>query len=784
MQNQLIDLAVAFSAQSKVWKNTKISWLDFVSKLEKPRVQDVLFKQFKNLNKTDAGKLKDVGGYVGGYLRGGKRSPANVSSRQLLTLDIDFGTLDFWEAFTFVYGCEAFIHGTMSHCAETPRYRLLIPLSRECASDEYSAVARKVAGTIGIEFFDNTTFEVNRLMFWPTICKDVDFYSEKQSGEWLDVDSVLASYRDWQDVSEWPTNKQASEEVKDRADKQEDPLEKRGVIGAFCRAFSVEDALARFLPDKYSEGSEGRYTYLKGSTANGLVVYESKFAFSHHGTDPTSGKLCNAFDLVRLHKFGELDTAPNSLKSLKAMEAFCMTVPEVKREITRGIKEAWASDFEVEGSEAGKLPINTDWVDDLDMDQKGTIFLATSKNIDLILENDARLKGIFAFNIFDSKPYLKRSAPWRAVKGAEPFEDVDFSGLRNYIEKTYTIASREKLDDSLKLELSRNAFHPIVDYLNSLEWDQVERVDSIFVDYFGLEDSAYAREAARKSLCGAVARVFNPGCKFDLMPVIIGEEGIYKSTFWRKLGKDWYSDTFFKVDGKEALEQIQGAWIIEMAELAGFRKGEAESVKHFISKQQDEFRPAYGHVRKIYKRQCVFVGTTNWDSFLKDPTGNRRFLPIQSNPFKITKSVDVDLISEEVDQIWAEAVYLLGQGEKLYLSPAVEQLAKGIQASHMERDDRAGVIESFLEMPLPADWPKRDVYDRVAYFADKKNQNGAPRKEVSVAEIWVECFNKNQEDMSRYNTREINDILRSLGWQFSNTVKAVASYGKQRIFIK
>lgn len=785
MQDNLIDLAVAFSAQSKVWKNKKIAWPDFVAKLEEPRIQDLTFKQFKGLNKQDAGKLKDVGGYVGGFLRGGKRSPANVSSRQLLTLDIDFGTPDFWEAFTFVYGCEAVLHGTMSHAPETPRYRLLIPLSRECAADEYSAIARKVAGNIGIEFFDNTTFEVNRLMYWPSVCKDVDFYLEKQTGDWLDADAVLASYRDWRDVSDWPTNKQSSEDVKDKADRQEDPLEKRGVIGAFCRAFTIDEAIAKFLPDKYTEGSEGRYTYVKGSTANGLVVYEEKFAFSHHGTDPTSGKLCNAFDLVRLHKFGDLDTAPNSLKSLKAMEAFAMTDREVKKILSRELKEAYAFDFEIEEPEAGEeAEDNTDWMDGLDMDHKGTIFLSTAKNIDLILENDRNLKGLFAYNTFDGKPYLKRSAPWRKIKKEAPFDDVDFSGLRNYVEKAYGIAGREKLDDSLKLELARNAWHPILFYLNGLVWDQEKRVDYLFMDYFGSKESDYIKEAARKTLCGAVARVFEPGCKFDLMPVIVGPEGIYKSTFWKRLGKTWYSDTFFRVDGKEALEQIQGAWLIEMAELAGFRKGEAESVKHFVSKQQDEFRPAFGHVRKIYPRQCIFVGTTNWFNFLKDPTGNRRYLPIHSEPNKIKKSVDTDLVGDEVNQIWAEAVFYYLQGEKLYLSPNVAEAAKQIQAEHLEQDERAGYIESFLNMPLPKDWAKRDIFDRQAYFADRKSHAGEARVEVCVAEIWVECLGKNREDMSKYNTREVNDILKTLGWQFGGSVKNVPNYGRQRVFVK
>jgi len=786
MQDPILEIAVAFSAHSKTWKNKKLAWPEFVEKLRVPLVRDLSFKQFRAMAKKDAGAIKDVGGYVGGYLRSGKRSPANVSYRQLLTLDIDFGSLDFWEAFTFVYGCEAVLHGTMSHEAAAPRYRLLIPLSRECSADEYTALSRKVAGNIGIEFFDNTTFEVNRLMYWPSVANDVKPYFEKQSGKWLDVEAVLASYNDWTNVAEWPTNKQAAEDVKTKASKQEDPLEKRGLVGAFCKVYSIEEAIEKFLGDTYEPGSEDRYTLINGTTANGLVTYEGKFAYSHHGTDPAGGLLSNAFDLVRLHKFGKLDAAPNSLKSFKAMEAFALQDRAVKKLLAKELKEVYASDFSDESGnpEFEAEDENTDWLEDMDMDQKGTMFLSSAKNIDLVLANDVGLKDLFALNLFDGKPYLRRSAPWRKVKGLEALKDMDLSGLRNHIEKGYNIAAKEKVADSFKLEIYRAAWHPIQDYLNGLVWDNEPRVDTLFIDYFGVADSPYSRESARKTLCAAAARIFEPGCKWDLLPVLVGEEGLYKSTFWRRLGGPWFSDTFFKVDGKEALEQIQGAWIIEMAELSGMRKSEAESVKHFITKQQDEFRPAYGHVREEYPRQCIFVGSTNHDGFLKDPTGNRRFLPQRSNPSKITKSVDTDLVGGEVDQIWAEAVFYYMQGEKLYLGKEAAARAKAIQADHMEADERGGYIESFLAKDLPMDWKKYDVFDRQAYFADSTSEGTVARTEITVAEIWVECLGKAREDMSKYLTRDVNDALKVLGWKFNGSVKNVAQYGRQRIFTK
>lgn len=466
-----------------------------------------------------------------------------------------------------------------------------------------------------------------------------------------------------------------------------------------------------------------------------------------------------------------------------------MSDKAVKAILARELKEAFASDFEDESGEESEAeevePENTDWLEGMDMDHKGTIFLSSAKNIDLVLWNDKSLKGIFAMNDFNGKPCLRRPAPWRKSRAEEPMKNVDFAGLRIFLEKTYGITGKEKIKDCLDLELYHKAWHPIQDYLNGLVWDQVPRVDSLFVDYFGASDSLYIREAARKTLCGAVARVMRPGVKFDLVTILIGDEGLYKSTFWKRLGKQWFSDSFFKVDGKDALEQIQGAWIIEIAELAGTRKGDSESVKHFFSKDKDEYRPAYGHVREEFPRQCIFVGTSNIFHILKDPTGNRRFNPITGDMAKSTKSVDLDLVGEEVDQIWAEAVFYFLQSEKLYLSAEAEVEAKAIREGHMEVDERGGLVSRFIEMPLPMNWLKMASFERAAYFnAGDFDEDDVPRSEVTVAEIWVECLDKKREDMTRYNTRDLNDMLRSSGWRVTKSVKDVPHYGRQRIFKK
>lgn len=340
-----------------------------------------------------------------------------------------------------------------------------------------------------------------------------------------------------------------------------------------------------------------------------------------------------------------------------------------------------------------------------------------------------------------------------------------------------------KIEDSFTLEVERNSFHPIREYLSGLVWDGVERVETLLCDYFGADDTIYTRQVMRKVLAGAVNRVFRPACKFDYVLVLVDpSQGSAKSTFFNTLGRSWFSDTFMTVHGKEALEQIQGAWIIEIAELAGLRKAEVEAVKHFITKQQDQFRPAYARTTETFKRQCIFVGTTNNSDFLRDPSGNRRFLPVDVKRDKVKKSVFEDL-EDEVGQIWAEAMQMVKAGELLYLSDEVEALARHEQALHSETDERYGIITKYLDTLLPDNWEDLDLYERKAYLGSEGQTGKNSRRFVCVAEIWCECMGKTKEEISRYNTKELNDILRVLpDWTPHLSTKNFKTYGKQRYY--
>ena len=251
-----------------------------------------------------------------------------------------------------------------------------------------------------------------------------------------------------------------------------------------------------------------------------------------------------------------------------------------------------------------------DWLLKLEANKKGE-YQSTIDNIKVILLNDPNLKGKMGYNEFNFKPTVLGNLPWRKKENSEVWSDGDDSGLRHYIEHVYNITGVQKVSDALAIVQEMNKFHPVRDFLGPLEWDKVERLDTLFIDYLGAADDNYTRTVTRKAFTAAVARIYQPGIKFDTMTVLTGPQGLGKSTLLSFLGKEWHSDSFTTVMGKEAYEQLHGCWLIEMAELSATKKAEVEAVKHFISKQEDNYRQAYGRRVGSYKRQCVFFGTTN-----------------------------------------------------------------------------------------------------------------------------------------------------------------------------
>lgn len=291
------------------------------------------------------------------------------------------------------------------------------------------------------------------------------------------------------------------------ADKQGDPREKSGIVGAFCRAYTVTDVLNTFLSPYYEPCADpSRYTYKEGSSSGGLVIYgDDAFAYSHHGTDPISGKLCNAFDLVRLHLFGELDeevkekTPINRLPSYKAMVEEALKDKQVKLILGKEQLNLAAEEFDEEKME---------WLAQLTRDQKGNI-VSSAPNVILIFGNDPALQGRIAMNDFVHRVVIKGDLPWRSVERGEYWSDMDDASLRNYLYSIYGIKGAGVIADAWSEVAINHAFHPIKDYLNGLEWDGQERIETIMIDYLGADDNECVRTFTRKILVAAVTAM---GC--------------------------------------------------------------------------------------------------------------------------------------------------------------------------------------------------------------------------------------------------------------------------------
>ncbi|WP_434310186.1 VapE domain-containing protein [Hominifimenecus sp. rT4P-3] len=796
--NRELHISTAGSRKSIQWQNSTILWSEFVEKLKTPIRGRETLEEYLKLPKPQRDELKDVGGFVGGTLAGGRRKPKCVEGRDLITLDLDNiptgGTEDVLRRVGGL-GCAAAVYSTRKHAGYAPRLRVIVPLDRMATADEYEPAARKLASLIGMELCDRTTFEVHRLMYWPSCCADSVYIFEVFDNPFCSVDGLLGMYGDWHNVSEWPQVPGVDADERRRLAKQEDPTAKRGIIGAFCRTYTVTEAMDKFLPGMYEEtATPGRYTYTGGSTVGGAVIYDGDlFLYSHHATDPCSGQLVNAFDLVRLHMYGDRDaeakegTPVNKLPSFMAMSRLAMDDKAVSDRIAQERFETAQQAFHApaEAPEDVGEDYDLSWLSRLTKDGNGK-YEKTINNVVLILENDPLLEGKIVTDEFASCGMILGKVPWNQCDEKRRWKDADDAGFYRYIETFYGITGREKLDNALLIVSSQNRINDVKRYLQGLKWDGIKRLDTLLADYLGAEDSAYTRAVMRKSLCAAVARAITGGVKYDYMPIFVGPQGIGKSTFLAILGKDWFSDSLTTFEGKEAAELIQGTWINEIGELTAFTKQETQVIKQFLSKTDDIYRAAYGRRTDKYPRRCVFFGTSNDAEFLKDATGNRRFWPVDVGIHTAKKSVWADL-PREVDQIWAEAYAYWALGEPLFLPKELEEMAAEQQEDHRETSGREGIIREFLEKEIPSNWDSLSLRERRMYWnGNMQLSDGVvviPREKVCAVEIWSECFGSESKYMKRSDSAEINNILLNVkGWKRNKRARRYGPYGTQKGF--
>ena len=799
-----ITVTVGASRNSTDWRPQVLYISEMWERLRVPQRSTETVAEYLAMTKGQQDQLKDVGGYVAGALNGPRRKSSAVAGRDIITLDLDSipnGQTDAVCGRVEALGCGYCIYSTRKHRPDAPRLRVLFPLDRTCTADEYEPCARRMAAWIGMELADPSTFEASRLMYWPSCCADGQYVYYAADKPLLSVDGLLATYDDWRDVASWPTHPGATPTAR-LAAKQGDPETKAGIVGAFCRIYDIPAAMDAFLPGVYSETThDDRYTFCQGSTYGGAVLYDGgKFLYSHHATDPCGGRLVNAFDLVRLHKFGDEDdsaepgTPVNRLPSYTAM---CQLATQDSKVTGLLMQERWekaTAGFSAVGDAAKAAgaaitevadamgQIETEWRTQLQYDKNGTP-RGTIDNVWLILEHDPALAGRFALNTFSGRGEVLGPLPWNTADQRRPWEDNDNAGLYWYMEKAYGISSNGKVDGALSLHSAKHAFNDVQAYLGSLTWDGIERLDTLFVDYLGAEDNEYTRAVTRKAFVAAVARAMHPGTKFDQMVILSGPQGLGKSTLLDKMSKGWFNDSIRTFEGKEASELLQGVWFVEVAELDAFRRTDVSRIKQFISQRADRFRAAYGRHVKEMPRCCVFFGTTNSDEYLTDRTGNRRFWPVNVGEAPARLSVWADL-PDNIDQLWAEAVARWRWGEPLYITGELEQKAKAQQEGHRERDISEGLILAWLEREVPEDWQNWNLDRRRAFWNGQVagDIKLVPRDRVCAAEVWCELFNGEPKAARHSDAVGINAVIESTGIWGDKKPRRMGPYGVQKGF--
>lgn len=765
------------SRQAATWHPALMTVDELWDRLVTPIRTPETTAQYHKLKKAEKDVIKDKGGFLAGTLKGSRRRKTEVVSRSMITLDCDKLSTSFFDEYEFLNRYLSIVYTTHTHLPESPRARILIPLTRDVTPEEFNAIARYLADETGMEMIDPCSFEVNQLMYWPTVSIDGEYICRRYEGDWLDPDAFLAEHPNWKDCAALPTAPAEKAAVEKQRKKQEDPLTKEGSIGLFCRAYTAQRGMRTFLSDVYEEtDDDNRWDYIPSDSMPGVVVYDDKFVFSHHASDPAYGRLLNIFDLVRIHLFGDDDPK----QSLNDMLEFVARDEEVKALALEERRERAGEDFS-EPAEDGD-----DWKTKLVRQKKSTQLENSLFNIKLIMQNDPYMKNI-VFNQLADGMEIKGEVPWQHP--AKFWRDADDAQLICYVDDHYGTFSARNYDIAVTKAVDDRSYHPIKDYFASLPpWDGVPRVDTLLIDYLGAEDNAYIRAVSRKTLCAAYRRVYQPGVKFDYMPVLNGAQGIGKSTFIANLGMEWFSDSLNLSDmnDKTAAEKLQGYWIIEIGELAGMKKADLDKVKAFISRVDDKYRASFGRRVTPHPRQCVFFGTTNSENgYLRDITGNRRYWNV-----KVTgegKYKPWQMTPEIVQQIWAEAAILAKAGEKLYLPPELEAFAQKEQRAAMEQDDREGLVLEYLDTLLPDGWNSMDIYKRRDYINEPDDPTrpvGKHRRtEVSNIEIWCECFGRNKEDFKGTEQYSIAAIMEHLDdWEKTGRSKRLPIYGKQRMY--
>jgi putative DNA primase/helicase len=747
--------------------NKVIAWPKFCERLGTPTIDTLTSEQYHKLSQKDRHERKNQGWFVGGTFKDGIRRQSNIEGRSMLCYDIDecspelFASLTADVATGYLAEKEHFVYTTRSHTPETPRVRVVVPLSREITTGEFGPICRIVAFKIdeSMQQIDPVSFRITQLMFLPSRSKDGEFITNWRHGALLNPDDVLKDWaRDYsRDYSRLPRSPREAGKLREHGIKVGDPRKKRGIIGAWCRAHSITELLAEQWADLYEPGDatvDGtlRYTYKPGSTTNGVLIYDDLHAYSHHSSDPISNILVNAWDMERILRFGHLDKFceqdewdhdPRKLPSYKAMLEWAQDDTDTKWELQQADydAEAAADDMAVEAdpeevAAADAEPVlapDRTWERQLETTGDG-IVKSTLHNIVTILENAVHFKGAFAHNAFLERNVLRQqiasrrlgrsTRPIRDKLSGDPLRDVDIATARAILEAPHgpgkvgwgLRVSAHNMHEAVDVVSERNQFHPVREFMQACRWDGVPRLRKLLATYWHTPDDEYHAQVGYLFALAAVTRVHEPGHKFDFVPIFEGREDLLKSTAIMVLaGQDWYGEfTEHDMRGtREIVEKLSGKLLVEMSELTAMLddRRSAETMKAMLSSSTDRARLAYRRNEAEFRRQGILLGTTNQKEYMRGHTGNRRLWPVE-----VPERIDVEGVRRDRELLWAEALaeYQWWRRQPahldlrvplpLFLTGEAAATALRLQGTKMqasEHGSRQGIIAAWLDQPVP-----------------------------------------------------------------------------------
>jgi predicted P-loop ATPase len=348
------------------------------------------------------------------------------------------------------------------------------------------------------------------------------------------------------------------------------------------------------------------------------------------------------------------------------------------------------------------------------------------------LRHSPEWQGVLAFNEFLLTPMAMKPAPWGPVSNTATWSDHEDRLTAEWLQRKGILVDVGTAAQAAQTVSKDRSFHPVRQYLDSVAWDGVNRLDTWLTTYLGVEDSNYARAVGARWLISAVARIYRPGVKADCCLILEGPQGSKKSTALKTLAGLYFADELADLGTKDSVLQTQGVWIIELSELDSLSRAEVGRIKAFMSRTTDRFRPPYGKRLIESPRQCVFAGSVNHSSYLRDDSGGRRFWPVAC------RGIDIDRLARDRDQLWAEAKARFGRGCVWWLETTeLVDIATVEQADRYEGDPWEEVIARWAE----------------------------DRRSVSIGEVLTRCLDKPQALWTQVDKNRVARCFRALGWE-------------------